>query len=83
MDGDHPIALLMFFTLIAGVVIGSGSFIYFLRRRYNRYLAEEALIGRDGHSGTTAPDGALPEIIGLLAIALVVMGLLFLGYATR
>lgn len=83
MDGDHPISLLMFFTLAAGVVVGGGAFAYFLRHRHNRYIAGQALAG-DGHDHRgIAPDGALPEIIGILVVALVIMGLLLLGYQAR
>lgn len=83
MNAEHPITWLVFFTLSAGIVVAGGAFLYFLRSRHNRFLADVALMGR-GQSGTgAAPDGALPEIIGLLAIALVAMALLGLGYASR
>lgn len=80
MNGEQPIAWLMFFTLAAGVVIAGGALLFFLRSRHNRHVAERTLVGTGGGPAT---DGALPEILGVLAIALVAMGLLWLGYAAR
>ncbi len=82
MEAGHPVTWLMFFTLASGVVIAGGAFLYFLRRGQNRYSAEQALLGEGQHREGPAPDGALPELIGILAIALVAMGLLTLGYST-
>lgn len=83
MNGDHPISLLMFFTLASGILVGGGAFAYFLRHRYNRHVAALALTGDGASHPGAAPDGALPEILGVLAIGLLIMGLLCLGYATR
>ena len=49
MSGDTPISWLMFFTLTAGIVVGAGLFLNFLRSRHNRDVAAYALEG-DGHS---------------------------------
>lgn len=83
MSGEHPIAWLMFFTLAAGVVIAGGGLMLFLRSRHNRHVAERTLVGTDGAGHGPAPDGALPELLGLLAVAAVAMALLLLGYASR
>jgi hypothetical protein len=69
----------MFFTLVAGLAVGAGYFIYFLRSRHNREIAATALQG-DGRSRGVAPSGAGA---GLLAIALIAMALLAAGYTTR
>lgn len=44
---DTAIPSLMFFTLIAALVIGVGAFAYFLRKRSNRAAAERALDIKD------------------------------------
>lgn len=82
MNGDQPVSWLMFFTLIAGVVIVGGFFINFLRSRHNREIAENILEG-DGRSRGMAPSGAGPELIGLAVFALVAMGLLAVGYSNK
>jgi len=82
MAGDAPISWLMFFTLVAGLAVGAGYFIYFLRSRHNREIAALALEG-DGHSKGVAPSGAGAELLGLLALAFVAMALLTVGYSTR
>jgi len=38
MNGDAPISWLMFFTLGAGVLVGAGLFIQFMRSRHNREI---------------------------------------------
>lgn len=78
MNGDQPISWLMFFTLTAGVVIVGGAFIRFIQSRNNREIAANALEG-DGHSRGAAPSGALPELLGITAFALIAMGLLATG----
>ncbi len=83
MGDQQPIAWLMFFTLSAGVAIAGGALLYFLRSRYNRAVAGHALIGEDKSTPGPTTDGALPEILGVLALAVMVMGLLLLGYASR
>jgi hypothetical protein len=82
MAGDAPISWLMFFTLVAGLAVGTGYFVYFLRSRHNREIAALALEG-DGRSRGVAPSGAGAELLGLLAMALIAMALLTAGYSTR
>ena len=43
MSGDTPISWLMFFTLSAGIAVGAGLLISFLRTRHNREIAAYAL----------------------------------------
>lgn len=83
MDDGAPIIWLTFFTLISGIVIAGSTFLYFLRKRRNRELASNALLGREGHRHKNVPDGALPELAAVLLFALGVMALLSLGYALR
>ena len=83
MGNEQPVVWLTFFTLAAGVVIAGGGLLFFLRSRHNRMIAEHTLVGTEGHGSGPAPDGALPEILALLALAVGVMGLLLLGYASR
>jgi hypothetical protein len=78
MNGDQPISWLMFFTLAAGVVIVGLAFINFIRSRSNRAIAADTLEGNGSGRGA-APDGALPELLGLGAFALIAMGLLAAG----
>jgi hypothetical protein len=82
MEGDQPISWLMFFTLIAGVVIVGGIFINFIRSRSNREAAENALEG-DGRSRGMAPSGAGAEILAVGAFTLLAMGLLAFGNSNR
>ena len=83
MQGDSAITWLTFFTLVSGVFIIAGAFIYFLRSRRNREIAAYALEG-DGRGGpANVPSGAAPELIGLAAIMLAVMGLLATGYSQK
>jgi hypothetical protein len=83
MQGDSAITWLTFFTLVSGVFIIAGSFIYFLRSRRNREIAADALQG-DGRGGpANVPSGAAPELIGLAAVMLAVMGLLATGYSQK
>ncbi|NVN84855.1 MAG: hypothetical protein HXX15_02090 [Rhodopseudomonas sp.] len=82
MNGDQPISWLMFFTLAAGVVIVGFVFINFIRSRSNRAAAADALEG-DGSGRGAAPDGALPELLGITVFALIAMGLLATGVSQR
>lgn len=82
MIGDAPISWLMFFTLAATIVVGAALMIGFLRSRHNREIAAVALEG-DGRSRGLEPSGAGPELLGLLAVALIAMALLTTGYAAR
>ena len=82
MTGDAPISWLMFFTLAAGIVVAAGFFLSFLRSRHNREIAAYTLEG-DGRSRGIEPSGAAPELVGLLAIALIAMALLTYGYHGR
>jgi hypothetical protein len=82
MSGDAPISWLMFFTLVAGLVVASGFFLNFLRSQRNRETAAYALEG-DGRTRGMAPSGAGPELIALLAVALIAMALLTFGYNAR
>ena len=80
MSGDQSISWLMFFTLVAAIVIAAGAFLYFLRSQRNRDIAGEALAGTE--MGSTR-SGALPELIGIAVIALAAMGLLTAGYSSK
>jgi hypothetical protein len=75
---DQPISWLMFFTLAAGLVIVAFVFLNFIKSRSNREVAEDTLTG-NGRSHGAARDGALPELLGLTAVALIAMGLLTIG----
>lgn len=46
MQGDAPVSWLMFFTLVAGLVIIVGAFLRFLHGQRNRDIAAEALAQR-------------------------------------
>lgn len=83
MNADSPVGWLMIFTLCSGIVVGGGSFIYFLRHRRNRLIAAHALTGDGKPDGQLAPSGALPEILALLIFAMAIMGILWAAYATR
>ena len=79
MNGDAPISWLMFFTLVAAVVVAAGFFVHFLRSRHNRAIASSAL-GGEQRSQRAEPDGAGAELGGLFAVALIAMALLAFGY---
>lgn len=79
MNGDAPISWLMFFTLAAAFIVAAGFFLHFLRSRHNRAVASTAIGGEQDARGAV-PDGAGAELAGLLAVALVAMALLTLGY---
>jgi hypothetical protein len=82
MTQDQPITWLMFFTLAAGIVIVGGVFLQFIRSRQNREIAENTLEG-NGYRRGAAPDGALPELLGIAAFALIAMGLLAVGQNSK
>ncbi len=81
MQGDAPVSWLMFFTLAAGIFIIAGAFIRFLHSQRNRDIATEALAGDDAPRVAFTPNGALPDLAGVAVFALIVMGLLGLGYS--
>lgn len=83
MNGENPITWLTFFTLASGIVVAGALMIAFLRSRHNRHVASRALVGTESGGHQPAPDGALPELLGLLAIAGVVMALLAFGYGAH
>ncbi|MGP9810496.1 hypothetical protein ACTZWT_03170 [Rhodopseudomonas sp. NSM] len=82
MNGDQPISWLMFFTLAAGLAIVAFAFLNFIKSRSNRAVAADTLEG-NGQGRGAAPDGALPELIGVTVFALVAMGLLATGVSSR
>ncbi|QAU44390.1 hypothetical protein [Bradyrhizobium guangzhouense] len=82
MNGDAPLTWLTFFTLAAGLIVAAGFFLAFLRSRHNREIAAYALEG-DGRSRGVEPSGAGAELAGLLAVALIAMALLTLGYRSH
>ena len=81
MQSSGPLIWLTFFTFAAGIAAVGGAFLYFLRRKRNRAIASDALLGDGGHSGSF--DGALPELGSVFIFALVMMALLTLGYMAR
>lgn len=82
MAGDQPISWLMFFTLAAAIVVSGAAFLAFLRSQRNRDIAEQALV-EGGKSGRASSGGALSELVGIAVIAMVAMGLLTAGYASK
>jgi hypothetical protein len=82
MNGDQPISWLMFFTLASGVVIVGWVFLNFIKSRSNRAVAADTLEG-NGHGRGAAPDGALPELIGITVFAFIAMGLLAFGVHSK
>ncbi len=83
MTGDQPVSWLMFFTFAAVIFSITGGFIYFLRSRRNREIAEEALVGSDHPRVNKGADGALPDLLGITVFAFIAMGLLTLGFKTK
>ena len=81
--GDQPISWLMFFTFAATIFIIAGAFIYFLRSRRNREIAEDALAGADHPRVRKETDGALPDLLGIALFAFIAMGLLTVGFKTK
>ena len=82
MAGDNSISWLMFFTFGATIFIIAGGFIYFLRRRSNRAIASDALVGH-GTSRTPLSDGALPDLLSIVVFAFIAMGMLTVGYTSK
>jgi hypothetical protein len=83
MAGDQPISWLMFFTFAAAIFIIAGAFIYFLRSRRNRDIAQEALAGADHPTIRKGADGALPDLLGVTLFAFIAMGLLAVGFNNK
>lgn len=83
MPESNPITWLTFFTLVAGLLVAAGGFLYFLSSRHNRYRAEQALLGTGTRTSGSTPDGALPELLGILILAVGAMALLTAGYTYR
>jgi hypothetical protein len=79
MDSAQLIPSLMFMTLAAAAGFGVLQLFWFLQRRSNRQAAEHALVG----AGRRNDAGALPEIAGVGAVALLAMALLLFGYNSR
>ncbi len=82
MAGDQPISWLLFFTLAAGILVSGFAFIGFLRSQRNRDVAAKALV-KGGNVGRIAPQGAMPELLGVAVIGFVAMGLLTAGYKSK
>ena len=80
MAGDAPVSWLMFFTFAATIFIIAGAFIYFLRSRHSRDIAQEALAGADHPRVRKGVDGALPDLLGIALFAFIAMGLLTAGF---
>jgi hypothetical protein len=83
MAGDQPISWLMFFTFASTIFVIAGGFIYFLRSRRNREIAEEALAGADRPRVNNGADGALPDLLGITVFAFLAMGLLAVGFKSK
>jgi hypothetical protein len=76
---DGWIPALMFMTLAAGAGFGLLQLFWFMERRSNRLAGERGLIGTDSPSD----HGALPELAGVGAVAVIAMVLLTVGYNFR
>jgi hypothetical protein len=83
MQGDAPVSWLMFFTLAAAIFIIAGAFIRFLHSQRNRDIAAAALAGDNSPTVAATPNGALPDLAGVLVFALIAMGLLAFGYSRK
>ena len=81
--GDQPVSWLMFFTFAATIFIIAGAFIYFLRSRHSRDIAQNALAGSDHPRVDKGADGALPDLLGITLFAFIAMGLLAIGFKTK
>lgn len=82
MAGDQAISWLMFFTLAAGILFAGFAFLGFLRSQRNRDIAAQALV-KSGNVDRVAPQGALPELLGIATIGFIAMGLLTAGYKSK
>lgn len=80
MTSIQWIPALMFMTLAAAAGFGLLQLIWFMERRSNQRIAEEALVGG---SGSSHGPGALPEIASVSAVLVVAMALLVTGYNMR
>ncbi len=76
---DGWLTALMFMTLIAGVAFGALQLVWFMQRRSNMLAAERGLTG----TGSPSDHGALPELAGVGALAIIAMILLTAGYTLR
>ena len=81
--GDQPVSWLMFFTFAATIFIIAGAFIFFLRSRHSRAIAQNALAGSDRPRIDKGADGALPDLLGITLFAFIAMGLLAIGFKTK
>ena len=79
-QGDAPVSWLMFFTFAATIFIIAGAFIYFMRSRRNRDIAQNALAGSQNPRIDKGADGALPDLLGVTVFAFIAIGLLMVGY---
>ena len=80
MSLNSLIPSLIFMTLCAGLGFALVQYLSSLQRRSNRVAASNALLGENTPSSDKIPDGALPELVSLVAVAAVVMALLGFGY---
>ncbi len=83
MSGDSPVSWLMFFTLVAGLVIITGAFLMHLRSGRNREIAAKTLAGDNKPSASPVGNGALPDLVGIAVFAAIVMGLLGFGFSQK
>ena len=83
MQGDAPVSWLMFFTFAAAIFIIAGASIRHLHSQRNRDIAANALAGDNSPRIGITPNGVLAEMAGVLAFALVGMGLLGWGYSYK
>lgn len=83
MSLQGMIPSLIFMTLFAGAGFALVQFLLSLQRRSNRVAASDTLIGDSSHTTVhngKVPEGALPELLSLLGVAVVAMGLLTFAY---
>jgi len=80
MSSNALLPSLIFMTLFAGLGFALVQFLLSLQRRSNRVAAADGLLGDDRSHKGMVPDGALPELLSLVGIAVVVMALLGFGY---
>jgi hypothetical protein len=78
MSLQAMIPSLIFMTLCAGVGFALVQFLLFVQRRSNRAAASDTLLGSSSRG--TVPDGALPELLSIGAVAVIAMVLLTAGY---
>lgn len=85
MSANTLLPSLIFMTLIAGAGFALLQLLLSLQRRSTRAAVSDALVGDEAHAQShgpkgLVPDGALPELLAVVAIAAVAMGLLTFGY---